>query len=68
MSILRLSAEAISAGDTQGDLISDRIKTSDTVWGVSAPSCGQAALLTFLLYFFCFIRKLCRRVILFLVS
>lgn len=41
MSILRLSAEVIRAGNTQADLISDRIKTSETVGGVLVPGRGQ---------------------------
>ena len=41
MSILRLSAEVIRAGYMQANLISDRIKTSETVWGASAPGWGQ---------------------------
>lgn len=48
MSILRLSAEVIRAGDTQADLISDRIKTSETVGGVLVPGRGQ------FLFFFSF--------------
>lgn len=52
MSILRLSAEVIRAGNTQADLISDRIKTSETVGGVLVPGQGQ---FLFSFFFFCFL-------------
>lgn len=48
MSILRLSAEVIRAGDMQANLISDRIKTSETVLSVSAPSLGCPPSISFL--------------------
>lgn len=47
MSILKLSAEVIKPGDTQANLISDRIKTSETVWGVAALGWGAVVWIIF---------------------